>query len=112
MPSSVKLRAYAAAAFSLKPTPGLRPFAISRFPIFCQSCPCIRSLLSRETCSSMHLREMATRVRFVTPTYPGREECLERNRVVVLLIMGAVYKSYPTSPVRLQDRFHNCKVCV
>jgi len=60
----------------------------------------------------MHLREMARRVHPVTPAYLGREECLESNRVVVLVIVRAVYKGYPAPPVRLEDRFHSCGVRV
>jgi hypothetical protein len=49
-------------------------------------------------------------VRLVRLPYLGRQEDLKSNCVVVLLIVGAIYKGYPAFPVGLQDRFHTCGV--
>jgi hypothetical protein len=51
-------------------------------------------------------------MRPATHTYLAGEESLQCNCVVVLLIVGAVYKGYPAPAVRLQDRFHSCGVRV
>jgi hypothetical protein len=65
------------------------------------------SLFNRELaslCTSEKYLRGSTRP--VTPNYLARQKGFESNRIVVLLIVRAVYQSYRPAAVRLEDRFH------
>jgi hypothetical protein len=60
--------------------------------------------ISPARCGAAKLRGS---VRPAVPTSLGRKVSLQRNCVVVLLIVGTVHKCHRAAPIGLKDRFHS-----